>query len=53
MVKAQELLTLIKNKDQKAIVERLEQLKKKLATEDSDFAKSYDVMYRMLQSTEE
>jgi prephenate dehydrogenase len=52
MVKAQELLTLIKNKDQKAIAERLEQLKKKLATVDSDFAKSYEVMYRMLESTE-
>ena len=53
MAKAQELLTLIRNKDQKAIVERMEQLKKKLASADSDFAKSYDVMYRMLQSTEE
>jgi len=52
MTKAQELLTLIKNKDQKAIVERLEQLKKKLATADSDFAESYDVMYKMLESTE-
>jgi len=53
MAKAQELLTLIKNKDQKAIVERMEQLKKKMAAVDSDFAKSYGVMYRMLQSTEE
>jgi len=52
MAKAQELLTLIKNKDQKAIVERLEQLKKKLAAADSDFADSYDVMYKMLESTE-
>jgi len=52
MTKAQELLTLIKNRDQKAIVERMEQLKKKLATADSDFAESYDVMYKMLESTE-
>jgi prephenate dehydrogenase len=52
MAKAQELLTLIKNKDQKAIVERLEQLKKKLASADSDFAQSYNVMYKMLESTE-
>jgi prephenate dehydrogenase len=52
MSKAEELLTLIRNKDQKAIVERMEQLKKKLATADSDFAKSYDVMYKMLESTE-
>jgi prephenate dehydrogenase len=53
ITKAQELLILIKNKDQKAIVERMEQLKKKLASVDSDFAKSYDIMYRMLESTEE
>ena len=52
MTKAKELLTLIKNKDQKAIIERLEQLKKKLATTDSDFAESYEVMYKMLESTE-
>jgi prephenate dehydrogenase len=52
MTKAQELLTLIKNRDQKAIVERMEQLKKKLATADSDFAESYEVMYKMLESTE-
>jgi prephenate dehydrogenase len=53
MAKAQELITLIKNKDQKAIIDRLEQLKKKLAVVDSNFAKSYEVMYKMLQSTEE
>jgi len=52
MAKAQELLTLIKNKDSKAIVERMEQLKKKLKETDSDFAESYDVMYKMLESTE-
>jgi len=52
MTKAQELLTLIKNRDQKAIIERMEQLKKKLATADSDFAESYQVMYKMLESTE-
>ena len=51
MAKAQELLTLIKNKDQKAIVERMEQLKKKLSAADSDFADSYDIMYKMLEST--
>jgi prephenate dehydrogenase len=53
LAKAQELIALIKNKDQKAIIDRMEQLKKKLAVADSDFAKSYDVMYKMLQSTEE
>ena len=52
MAKAQELLTLINHKDQKAIAHRLENLKKKLATADSDFAKSYEVMYKMLESTE-
>ena len=52
MAKAQELLSLIKNKDTKAIVERMEQLKKKLKASDSDFAKSYDTMYKMLESTE-
>jgi prephenate dehydrogenase len=52
IAKAQELLTLIKNKDQKAIVERMEQLKKKLYTADSDYADSYDIMYKMLESTE-
>ena len=52
MAKAQELLTLIKNKDTKAIVERMEQLKKKLNDADSDFAESYEAMYKMLESTE-
>jgi hypothetical protein len=52
MAKAQELLILIKNKDTKAIVERMEQLKKKLKETDSDFAKSYETMYKMLESTE-
>ncbi len=52
MTKAQELLTLIKDKDQKAIIERMEQLKKKLSVADSDFVESYDVMYKMLESTE-
>jgi prephenate dehydrogenase len=52
MAKAQELLTLIKNKDTKAIVERMDQLKKKLKETDSDFADSYETMYKMLESTE-
>ena len=52
MAKAQEWLSLIKNKDSKAIVERMEQIKKKLRATDSDFAKSYEVMYKMLESTE-
>jgi len=52
MAKAQEWLNLIKKKDTKAIVERMEQLKKKLTETDSDFAESYEVMYKMLESTE-
>jgi prephenate dehydrogenase len=52
MAKAHELLTLIKNKDTKAIVERMDQLKKKLKETDSDFADSYETMYKMLESTE-
>jgi prephenate dehydrogenase len=52
MDKAQEWLNLIKKKDAKAIVERMERLKKKLTESDSDFTESYDVMYKMLESTE-
>ncbi len=52
MAKAQEWLSLIKKKDAKAIVERMEQLKKKLKETDSDFAESYETMYKMLESTE-
>jgi prephenate dehydrogenase len=52
MAKAHEWLNLIKNKDAKAIIERMEQLKKKLTAADSDFADSYEIMYKMLESTE-
>jgi prephenate dehydrogenase len=52
MAKAQEWLNLIKNKDADAIIKHMEQLKKKLAATDGDFAKSYEVMYKMLESTE-
>ena len=52
MAKAQELLSLIKSKDNKAIVERMEQLKKTLKESDSDFVESYENMYKMLESTE-
>ncbi len=50
---AQEWLDLIKDKNSDAIIERMEQLKSKLKLTDSDFAKSYEVMYRMLEATEE
>ncbi len=52
MAKAQEWLDLIKKKDANAIVERMEQLKKKLQKTDYDFAESYEIMYKMLESTE-
>jgi len=52
MVKAQEWVSLIKKKDSAAMIERIEQIKKKLKENDSDFAKSYDNMYKMLESTE-
>jgi prephenate dehydrogenase len=52
MAKAQEWLSLIKKKDSTAIVERMEQLKKKLKETDSDFTESYENMYKMLESSE-
>jgi prephenate dehydrogenase len=52
IAKAQEWLDLIKQKNPQAIVERMEQLKEKLLKVDPDFAKSYEVMYRMLEATE-
>jgi len=52
MAKAQEWIDLIKTKDSKAIVERMEHLKKKLKETDSDYTKSYETMYKMLESTE-
>jgi len=50
---AEQWLQLMKKKDSKAIVERMDRLRAKLCKLDSDFGKSYDVMYKMLQSTEE
>jgi prephenate dehydrogenase len=52
MAKAKEWLNLIKNKDAEAIMKRMERLKAKLMDADSAFAKSYEVMYKMLESTE-
>jgi prephenate dehydrogenase len=53
IAKAQEWLDLIKQKNPQAITDRMEQLKAKLLKVDPDFAKSYEVMYRMLEATEE
>jgi len=50
---AQTWLDLMKNKDTNGIMTRMEQLRAKLAKTDNDYNKSYETMYRMLQSTEE
>lgn len=51
ITKAQEWLMLIKKKDSVAIVDRMEKLRERLKEIDSDFAKSYENMYKMLEST--
>jgi prephenate dehydrogenase len=50
---AQTFLELIKNKDTKKIMMRIERLQKKLSKIDKDCNQSYETMYRMLQSIEE
>jgi prephenate dehydrogenase len=50
---AQAWLDLMKNKDSTEIMARMERLRAKLAKVDSDYGKSYETMYKMLQSTEE
>jgi prephenate dehydrogenase len=52
IVKAQEWLDLIKKNDSASIICRMEQLKQKLKKGDKDFAKSYEIMYKMLEATE-
>ncbi|MCW4001154.1 MAG: prephenate dehydrogenase/arogenate dehydrogenase family protein [Candidatus Bathyarchaeota archaeon] len=46
-------LELMKKKDSAAIIERMGKLRAKLEKADGDYGKSYEVMYKMLQSTEE
>jgi prephenate dehydrogenase len=50
--KAQEWLNLIKQKDPVAITSKMEQLKKKLMKTSSDYARSYEIMYKMLEAAE-
>jgi len=50
--KAEEWLNLVKQKDSKAIMKQMERLKAKLTKMDKDYAESYGVMYKMLESTE-
>jgi prephenate dehydrogenase len=52
IAKAQEWIDLVRKKNPLAIIERMEQLKAKLLKTDPDFAKSYEVMYKMLEATE-
>jgi prephenate dehydrogenase len=50
---AQSMLDLMKNKDTNGIMTRMDRLRAKFAKVDSDYSKSYETMYKMLQSTEE
>jgi prephenate dehydrogenase len=50
--KAQEWLNLIKQKDPAAITRKMEQLKEKLMKASGDYARSYEIMYKMLEAAE-
>jgi len=50
--KAEEWLSLVKRKDSAAIARKLELLKAKLVEADSDYEKSYETMYKMLEAAE-
>jgi prephenate dehydrogenase len=52
MAKARDLLGLIKRKDTAAIMDKIESLKSKMVKIDGDYAESYKIMYKMLESTE-
>jgi prephenate dehydrogenase len=50
--KANEWLTLIKQKDRAAIASKMELLKAKLMKASGDYERSYKIMYKMLEATE-
>jgi prephenate dehydrogenase len=50
---AQQWVDLMKKKDTTEIMTRMDKLRAKLAKVDKDYGKSYETMYKMLQSTEE
>lgn len=52
IVNAKEWLELNRKKDTQGIMDRMARLKAKLDKEDSDFVKSYEIMYKMLEATE-
>jgi prephenate dehydrogenase len=51
--KAKEWLKLIKQKDSAAVASKMEQLKGKLMKASGDYARSYEVMYKMLEAAED
>ena len=53
IINAQQWLDLMKKKDSNALMKRIDQLRAKLEKTDSQYTKSYETMYKMLQSTEE
>jgi len=50
--KAHEWLKLIQQKDPAAIISKMEQLKAKLVKATGDYARSYEIMYKMLEAAE-
>ena len=50
--KAREWLTLIKQKDPEAVAAKMDTLKSKLMKASSDYEKSYEIMYKMLEAAE-
>jgi prephenate dehydrogenase len=50
--KAHEWLNLIKQKDSAVITSKMEQLKEKLMKTSRDYARSYEIMYKMLEAAE-
>jgi prephenate dehydrogenase len=50
--KAQEWLQLIKQKDPEAVATKMATLKSKLTKASRDYEKSYEIMYKMLEATE-
>src|SRR3990172_796485 len=53
IAKAEEWLSLVKQKDSAAMVKKMAQLKAKLVKLDSEVEKSYETMYKMLEAAEE
>ncbi len=52
IAKAEEWLTLVKRKDSAAMIKKMAELKAKLVKLDSEFEKSYENMYKMLEAAE-